>query len=449
MLFGVPGLKKASVGVAFLVATSLVLISCSSSPSSSSTTGKPSGLKVRAFISNPLLPSGTGGLSPVLNIVDATLDELSPSIVNLSGASASPGLMALSPSKRLLLVFSNSDNTIAVVDTTTQAAGNNGSSTIPAIRLPDTTQSMVIGPDNATGYAAVPAAPVTTSPPTPGAIEVFSLASGAITSTIPVPGARFVAVSHNGNRVLALGTSTCSDNTNSVTVIAPSLIGTSQDPRIAAVCGFDHPVWAAFSSDDTKAYILDCGPECGGTTAAVSRLDLNTNTVSGSVALANAGATVGLQTGSTLYVAGTPPGTACGSGTAAPTCGTLQTVDVGSMTVSSSSPILITDGNHDRMDMGANGQLFIGATGCSSVNTSSEVRGCLSIFDTNKAAVVIPPEVGDVTGIQPITNRNVVYICQNLNFRIYDTTTDKLEVTPPGRVVIVFVGQAIDVKLVD
>ena len=435
-------MKKTFACIALLLAVGLALASCSKTPTNG-TSSSLSHPKVRAFISNPLYPSGTGGFSQVLNIVDATLDEISFSVVNLSGTSAVPGLMALSPNKQRLLIFSSSDNSIAVVDTTTQAPVTTGS-TIP---LAGATQSMLVSTDNATGYAAVPTASVTTPPSSPGLVEVFSLSSGAVGAKIPVPGVSFVAASHNGNRILGLGTDTCLDGTNSVTVIAPSLIGTSQDPR-TVVCGFDHPVWAAFSSDDTAAYVLNCGPECGGSVAGVTRLNLNTNTADATVPLPAAGATVGLLTGNTLYVAGTPPGTACGSGTAALTCGTVATVDVATMSVTA-APALITDGRHSRMEMGANGQLFIGATGCTSVNTAGEVRGCLSIFDTNKATVVIPPDAGDVTGIQPIANRSVVYVCQNFNFRVYDTTTDKLEVIPPASNAAIFVGQAIDVKLID
>src|SRR5271165_5678175 len=146
MLFGVLGLKRTFVLINVLLAAGLVLISCSSSPSTSSTSGKPSGLKVRAFVSNPLQPSGTGSFAQVLNIVDATLDQLSPSVVGLTGTSQTPGLMALSSDKQRLLVFSSSDHTITVVNTATEAA-TSGSS----IRLPDTTKSMVISPDNSTG----------------------------------------------------------------------------------------------------------------------------------------------------------------------------------------------------------------------------------------------------------------------------------------------------------
>jgi len=329
---------------------------------------------------------------------------------------------------------------------------------------------MFVWIDNLTAYAAVPNAPVTGQPPTPGAVEVLNLSAGAISATLPVPGAHFVVQSHNGNRILAFG-----DNSDVVTVIAPSLIGTSEDPRTfvcpdgtpessITLCNptpvnkvFDHPVWGIFSSDDTTAYILNCGPECGGlagTPASITVLDMNTNT-SGTTPLPVHGATIGLLSGTTLYVAGTPPppapgaNTCSGSTTAATSCGRLDVVDLTSMTVSGSA--IITDGYHNRMEMGANGQLFIGAVRtCTNINIPAsgsnpgEVRGCLSIFNTTNSNVVIPPDNGDVTGIQPITNRGVVYVCENGELRIYDTTTDKLQSKQ-----IDIIGQAIDVKLVD
>jgi hypothetical protein len=434
-------LKKTLGFIGLLALASVGFVSCSGSYNNRGTSN-PSKVKFRAFVSNPLLPTGTGIFLPVLNIIDATLDERSFSNVALTGVSASPGPMVLSPSKRLLLVLSTSDNTIAVIDPSKEAPASSSSSNVPSIRMPDVVTSMAVGADNATGFAAVPAAPVTGS--SPGAVEVFSLSSGTITATLPVPGTRFVAVSHNGNRVVATRSDNC------VTVITPSSVGTSMDPR-TPVCGpgFDQPVWAVFSSDDTTAYVLNCGPECGGTAASVSQLDLTSNTITSTVPLNGAGATVGLLSGTTLYIAGTPPGTACGSGTSAPTCGTLITFDIGSMTVTSASPAVITDGVHDHIELGENGQLFIGAHSCTSVNTSGEIRGCLTIYDINKGGVVIPPAAGDVTGIQPITNRNVVYVCQNGTFNIYDTTTDQIALPVPGRVAIVFVGKAVDVKLVD
>ena len=116
--------------------------------------------------------------------------------------------------------------------------------------------------------------------------------------------------------------------------------------------------------------------------------------------------------------------------------------------------VTITDGYHDRMQISQDGQLFIGSRGCSNINISGgEVRGCLSIFNTNSSSIVIPPQNGDVTGIQPIAGRTVVYLIQNGALWIYDTTTDKLQVSPTnslnnnGQVDIV--GQLFDLKLVD
>ena len=65
---------------------------------------------------------------------------------------------------------------------------------------------------------------------------------------------------------------------------------------------------------------------------------------------------------------------------------------------------VITDGYHDRIDMGNGGQLFIGSHTCTNIgdvnNVTGEVRGCLSILNTTNGNIVIPPDNGDVTGLQ-------------------------------------------------
>src|SRR5207302_10209920 len=162
--------------------------------------------------------------------------------------------------------------------------------------------------------------------------------------------------------------------------------------------------------------ILNCGAACLRTAVRVPALNMHTEAPG--LPLAVEAATIGMLSGTTLFVAGTPPSTSCPSGTAGQTCGTLSVIDTASMTVSHQSPIFITDGYHNRMEMGANGQLFIGARTCSA--------GCLSIFDSNQSKVNFSSDTGDVTGIQPITTRYVVYVCENDELRIYDTTTDKL-----------------------
>ena len=165
-------------------------------------------------------------------------------------------------------------------------------------------------------------------------------------------------------------------------------------------------------------------------------------------------ATVGVMNGSTLYLAGTPiPAAACTNQTTqATSCGLLTVFDLTSMTVTNNSLIAITDGYHDHMSLAANGRIYIGSHNCTELS-GSETRGCLSIFNTQSNAVVVPPMGGDVTGIQPIAQRTVVYVVQNGSLRIYETSTDSLAPNPhspshPGEIVSL-VGDFYDVKTID
>ncbi len=434
MLFGVPGLKRALITIAVLITASGILVSCGGGAGSSTPTN--SGLTFKVFVSNPLQPV-TGGTTPVLNVVDAAKDEISRSRVSLAASSPQPGLMAVSPNKRFTMVFSGANNSIALIDNAQEDFVRIGTAALTPFTLPDFTESMFVAPDNSTGWVAIPNAHVLGQDP--GVVEELNLALATVEATIPIAGAHYVVVSHNGNRVLAMG-----ETSDTVTVIAPSLIGSGSDP-LTPVCCFDHPVGGIFSSDDSVAYIFDCGPECNGIAAGITVIDMNTNTVVTTVPVE--GVTAGLLSGNTLYLAGTPsgPGNTCtGTMTAATICGRLDVVDVGSMTVTGSA--IITDGYHTRMAMGANGQLFVGAKNCTNINNPppGEVRGCLSIFNTANSNIVIPPATGDVTGLEPITNRSVVYVVQDGELTIYDTTTDQLQQKQ-----VDIIGQAMDVKLVD
>jgi hypothetical protein len=314
---------------------------------------------------------------------------------------------------------------------------------VPAITLPGLTESIAVSPFATAAYAAVPTAPVFGQ--NPGAVQVLNLQNGSTTASIPVPGARFVLCSPDGNHLLVF-----SDNSDIVTVITTVFIGTNTDPR-SYITGFDRPVWGIFTSN-SSAFVMDCGAQCGGKAAGVSVLNLGASSASSTTPVS--AATYGVFNNSTLYVAGTPPGsnTCAGSPTSATTCGRLSVVDTASMTVTGSA--VIPDGYHDRMQMSQNGQLYIGSHSCTNINISGgEVRGCLSIFNTSNGGVVIPPNNGDVTGLQQITGRDIVYVIQNGALQIYDTDTNQLQVTPSdtqnnhGQVDIV--GQLYDVKLVN
>jgi hypothetical protein len=83
-------------------------------------------------------------------------------------------------------------------------------------------------------------------------------------------------------------------------------------------------------------------------------------------------------------------------------------------------------------------------------NVTGEVRGCLSIFNTLNNSVLIPSDNGDVTGLQSFSSREVEYVAEGGNLRVYDTLTDTLlenQYISTGTIIIT--GVITDVKAVD
>jgi hypothetical protein len=118
------------------------------------------------------------------------------------------------------------------------------------------------------------------------------------------------------------------------------------------------------------------------------------------------------------------------------------------------SEIAITDGYHDRIDLTVGGQVFVGSYNCTNVGDSSdpvgEVRGCLAIYNSNTNAVVIPPDNGNVTGLQGFISRTVEYVAEDGNLRVYETDTDTLlidDYLPQGTINVT--GYVWDVKAID
>jgi hypothetical protein len=441
-------LKNAALLFLFVLA-SFGFVACGGG---GSTSGTPSGLSTRVLASQSVA-SPTAG--PSLVIIDGETDTI-PRAAEI-GAGSSPGLMAISPDRTTVLAFDSVSNSVEVVNAEREALTG-------SIQLGGPTTSMV-ALTTGSGYAAVPTASFQTGPP-PGAVEVMNLTGGGLTATISVPNAQTVVSSPDGTHLLVFGGD--SQISHVVTILYPLLVNT-ENPVTVTVSGFDSPVYGVFSADGSTAYILNCGPECGGTQASVQILNLGSSTTpptAGALVPVN-GATVGLLAGSTLYVAGrgTPTGPKCTSiPSAAPTsatyCGTLDLVNVSGATMQDpyynnpAAEIAITDGYHDRIDVSINGQLFIGAYTCSDIgnvsNPQGEVRGCLSIYNTTNGAVVIPPDNGDVTGLQSFTTRDVEYVAEGGNLRVYDTLIDSLlldDFIETGTITIT--GYIIDVKAID
>ncbi len=481
---GVPGLKRALILLLFLLPAILMCVSCGSSNTAGTQTTVP---KYRALVTNRV---SAGSLSAGVYTVDAE-NDLRANVSPIS-AGNTPGMMVVTPNQAETVVFSgngtlSSDNQLTIINNGTGSAAGH-------VNLPGMTESFVVSPDSSTVYVAVPTAPVVGQSAL-GIVEAIALSNGTVLGQVDVPSVHYLSIDHSGNRILGF-----SDNSDSVAVITPSNIEIPNAVAVTYVSGFDRPVQAFFSSDDSNAYVVNCGAECGGNTASVEQFSLIDNTLSSYVPAcvpipatnpvqcsSLAAGSFALLNGSTMYLAGTPPyvGGApqqpcTGQTTAANSCGLLTIVDLSSMSVVNTAPIVITDGYHDRMALGPNGQLFIGAHTCAEIvppvppPTGAEVRGCLSIYNTLNTAVgsvptggvVIPPENGDVTGIQPITQRGdigtmaqeVVYVIQGENVQggslyIYDDTIDALEFNPhdssePGRVSD-FIGDFVDVKTVD
>ncbi len=378
----------------------LVLTACGGGSSSGSTSRTTTSLfKKRALV--------TDRFNGVTHIIDATLDTYKGN--NISTGSGS-SIMAVMPDKLHTVVVASATNQIVVVDNKTEAV-------VASFTMPDAIQSIAVAADNKTVYVAVRNAPVLGQ--LPGQVEIVDITAtnGALAGTIQVPTVRFLSLSHNGNKLLAF-----SDNSNQVGVIDTA------SKAVTFVSGFDRPVGGVFTSDDTTAYILSCGKECGGTTAKVNALTIATNAVGADVAVE--GATTALLDSGNLYVAGNSLGS-----------GKLDIVATSSMTVSKSG-VAIANGFHSVMSLAPNNLLFIGSTGCDNLTS-----GCLSVYNTSSSAVVNSAAgTGDTTGIQPITGRTVVYVIVGGELVIWDTTT----VAPlPATKQIDIVGQAFDVKLID
>jgi hypothetical protein len=286
-------------------------------------------------------------------------------------------------------------------------------------------------------------------------------------TTIAVTNAETVVSNSGGSELLVF-----SNDSDSMTVLFPAnavppvdttCLNTVPNQPVTAstacavVTGFDRPVYAVVNGN--TAYILNCGPQCGGVMASVMVFDVPSLTVTNTIPVD--AATWALINGSTLYVAGTSPTNNDCAGqmwgtppqpTAATICGRLDVIDLTSGTVSGS--FKITDGYHDRMDFNVIGQLFIGSHDCTNIGNVSfpngEVRGCLSIYHTADNSVFIVPDNGDVNGLQGESIRPVEYVAQGGDLRVYDVTQDILlinDFVPQG--IVGIVGYVGDVKSID
>lgn len=346
-----------------------------------------SGLQGRVLVSNEFTNQ--------LFIMESASDRFSEITIT---PGSRPRNMVVSPDKKFTVVYVDGSAALVHVDNTTEQA-------TASINLGDWTESFIVTPDSKNVWAAVR---------NRSEVRLWNISAGT-TEAVSVPLPRRLVRNTAGSRLLVFR-----DETDELTVIDTE----SKTPT--AVTGFDRPVWGIFT-DDTHALILSCGPQCGGSTARVTRLDLSTTPPTTGASVAVSAATIGLLDGTKLYVAGT-----------AGTSGLLDVVDTGTLTVSKGG-VPISDGFHHVMRMANNNRLFIGARTCSNVT-----NGCLSIFNTSAQTAVIGTPKGEVTGMQPISGTNKVYVAEGGELRIYDTSTDAEQATQRD-----FIGKIIDAAAID
>ena len=168
----------------------------------------------------------------------------------------------------------------------------------------------------------------------PGAIQVIDVTNAIISSTIPVPSVRWIALNPAGSILLAFA-----DNADSMWVI--NLSATTITP--VAISGFSRPVNAFFSSDGNTAYVLNCASQCGGSgSPSVAQFNMGSQTITNTVVVG--GASVGYLNSTTLYVAGYGGGAN----------GTFDIVDTSSMTRTTANSVLINDGQQSKMAVNNN-----------------------------------------------------------------------------------------------
>lgn len=415
----------------------LTLSSCSSSKPKI----PPSGLSTRVLASQSVTTTNRFGALVIIDGENDTLPRVSP-----ISTGTNPGLMAISPNRAFVATFDPSTNTVYGVDTSTEKS-------IGSVHLPGLTSSMAVPLSGSNVYAAVPTASVV-GYSFVGGLEAMNLTESALVTTIGVTNAQTVVSNAAGTQLLVFSNDSDSidvlNPNNAVPPVDTSCLSGVANSVCTVISGFDRPVYAVINTN--TAYILNCGPQCGGAQASVMVFDMGNLTVTKTIPVD--AATWAFLDGSTLYVAGTSPTNhACtGQNTAATSCGRLDVININSGTKTAS--LVITDGYHDRMDMSVNGQLFIGSHDCTeigNVNTGGgEIRGCLTIFNTVANTVLVPGDNGDVNGLQSFSTRYIEYVAQGGNLRVYDTTTDGLlinDFVPYGTINVV--GYVGDVKAID
>jgi hypothetical protein len=436
-------LKKRSLwlSAAGALAIAFVLAGCGSTTYFAGRTLPPSGLTYRVMIAiqNPSALS-----KGALSIVDAYYDtryKYNDTSVTFSVSGFSGGLpisIQNMPEEQIGGVYGSSDGSFSIVnyqkETSSAAKGLSG-----------TSSSVYMTRNEGYLFAANQTSSV---------ITVISPTAGAL-AQLSLPGVYKLSVNPGGTAVLAFV-----QNSNyayylrqlSASQTLAYAGGPSNWPSAAVDCEpqasptwcvfqaqssggtplvFDRPVKAVFSSDGSTAYVLNCGPECGGSASSVSLVPVapiifTANQASGTLPSAMTtiplpgGASNALISSSTMYVVGQQlleDGLFTGN---------LSVINLSSNTVTSTASISDgISGGISRMILGDDNTLWIAMTKCTNGERYAQGQeyGCLTMYNTSTNAVtMLEPYKGDATGIAAVIGLHKLYAVEGGQVYIFSTT---------------------------
>jgi hypothetical protein len=429
----------------------------------------------------------SGGLAIVdaLRDIRSNIENTIPSFAISGYSNGYPGTILNFPSELRGYVYSNSDGTLTNINYSTEASASSVGT------FESGSSSVAVPPTFAHYYGAEEAA---------GLLEVIDNQTGS-SYGLNIPNVFKVVV--NAGDTVALAMVRNSNvlyrifklNQNQYPTQQAAIAATGSvdcEPTLLPVyCAvsvpgtYDEPTGVYFSLDGTTAYVLNCGPECGGKTASVTLLQqgpLNEQLIPASPVPPNAmianvpvpgGVTAAISDGTTLYLAGQqvqPDGLFAGF---------LSTMNQATNTIT--SKYSISDGSHSKMLFADNNTLWIGSQFCatgerqkqfaSGVATQAANYNCLTMVTlggaslspqiipavnqagTGTASVTVPyPNqnndqfyYGSLTGICWVQNYNKVYTAYGGQVHIF-STVDGSEI---DNEFVTVQGTALDVAYMD
>lgn len=358
----------------------------------------------------------TNNFSGHLQVFDTFKDQLSTFTFVVG---AQPTYIQPSPDGTLSFVNNTGSNSISSLN-------NNLEAVKATINLGGFTDSFVTSVSNKVGFAAVYNFSNGTVN-TPGAILPFNPTDGSLNTAIPFPNVRYLAMDTAEKHLLAFKDVTDPNGNDNAYWVDLTSFDANGLPSVSLplrdtagnVIPLSRPVAAFFSADNTKAFILSCGVECGGSSnPSVTELDVTSPPTAATGWTATvvkqwpvSGARRGLidVVANKLYVAGST--TLIDAGGVSVQDGFFTTIDIAAQTAS--APIRIGNGAK-RWIRNINGTFWVASLNCGA-------QSCVTMVNpATGAATVLSAAHGDATGVSLAVNTGRVYTIEGGEVFIYD-----------------------------